>query len=44
MPDEILVAGALDDVAGEITAVRDAARQRKGWIFDTYLLRRRTST
>jgi precorrin-6A synthase len=40
--EEILVAGVLDDVADEIVAVRAAARARRGWIFDTYLLRRRT--
>lgn len=40
-PDEILIAGALDDVADEIGRVRAAARERKGWIMDTYLLRRR---
>jgi precorrin-6A synthase len=40
-PDEILVAGAVDDVADEIMRVRAAARERKGWIMDTYLLRRR---
>jgi precorrin-6A synthase len=39
-PDEILVAGALDDVSDEIERVRGAARERKGWIMDTYLLRR----
>lgn len=40
-PDEILVAGPLADVAGEIERLRAAARERKGWIMDTYLLRRR---
>jgi len=40
-PDELLVAGPLDEVAGEIARVRAAARERKGWIMDTYLLRRR---
>jgi len=40
-PDEILVAGPLGEVAGEIERVRAAARERKGWIMDTYLLRRR---
>lgn len=40
-PDELLVAGALDDVADEIVGLRAAARERKGWIMDTYLLRRR---
>src|SRR5690606_1621907 len=40
-PDEILVRGPLGEVADEIVRVRDAARARKGWVFDTYLLRRR---
>ena len=40
-PDEILVAGALDEVGDEIERMRAAARARKGWIMDTYLLRRR---
>lgn len=39
-PDELLVAGKLADVAGQITELRAAARKRKGWIMDTYLLRR----
>jgi precorrin-6A synthase len=39
-PDEILVSGRLGDVLDEIEAVRAAARARKGWIMDTYLLRR----
>lgn len=39
--DEILVAGAIADVADEIVRVRAQARERKGWIMDTYLLRRR---
>ena len=38
--DEILVSGTLGDVADEIRAVRAEARARKGWIMDTYLLRR----
>jgi precorrin-6A synthase len=38
--DEILVAGRLGDVAEDIQRVRAEARQRKGWIMDTYLLRR----
>lgn len=41
-PDELLVAGALPEVAPEIRRVREAARARKGWIMDTYLLRRRS--
>jgi precorrin-6A synthase len=38
--DEILVSGRLGDVADEIVRVRAEARERKGWIMDTYLLRR----
>lgn len=40
-PDEILISGPLDQVADEILRTREDARARKGWIFDTYLLRRR---
>lgn len=39
--DEILLAGPLDQLAGQIERVRSQARQRKGWIMDIYLLRRR---
>ena len=39
-PDEILIAGPVARVGGEIERVRAAARERKGWIMDTYLLRR----
>jgi precorrin-6A synthase len=39
--DELLVSGRLANVAAEIKATRQAARERKGWIMDTYLLRRR---
>lgn len=39
--DELLVAGRLGEVAGEIERLRARARARKGWIMDTYLLRRR---
>ena len=38
--DELLVSGKLAEVAAEIKATRRAARERKGWIMDTYLLRR----
>lgn len=38
--DEILVSGRLGDVADEIVRIRGEARERKGWIMDTYLLRR----
>ncbi|MFC4907127.1 precorrin-6A synthase (deacetylating) [Actinomadura gamaensis] len=40
MPDEILISGPLPSVAGRIAAERAEARARKGWIMDTYLLRR----
>jgi precorrin-6A synthase len=42
MPDEILIAGPLAEVKAEIERVRAEARERKGWIMDTYLLRRRS--
>ena len=41
MPDEILIAGDLQACKDEIVRVRAEARERKGWIMDTYLLRRR---
>lgn len=40
-PDEILVSGRLAEVSGKIETVRARARAAKGWIMDTYLLRRR---
>lgn len=40
-PDEILVAGPLADVRQQILDARARALERKGWVFDTYLLRRR---
>ena len=39
-PDELLVSGPLRDVADQIQATRAEAQHRKGWIMDTYLLRR----
>jgi precorrin-6A synthase len=41
MPDELLIAGPLEEVADEVVRVRAEAKERKGWMFDTYLLRRR---
>jgi len=38
--DEILLSGKLADVRHEIEAVRRRARERHGWIMDTYLLRK----
>ena len=39
--DEILIRGPLAEVRDHIVAVRAEAAARKGWMFDTYLLRRR---
>lgn len=40
LPDEILISGPLGEVRDEIAARRTEARERKGWLVDTYLLRR----
>lgn len=42
MPDEILISGPVRQVAARIVEARAEARARKGWIMDTYLLRRGT--
>lgn len=39
-PDETLIAGRLADVRDEIRRVRAECAARKGWVFDTYLLRK----
>lgn len=39
--DELLVGGPLREVVDEIERVRAEGRARKGWIMDTWLLRRR---
>ena len=39
-PDEMLVAGPLSQTVDEIITLRSQARERKGWIMDSYLLRR----
>jgi precorrin-6A synthase len=41
-PDECLIAGTIATCAEHIKRVRAEARARKGWMFDTYLLRRHT--
>jgi len=43
-PDEILFAGKLSELGGQIEKARASARNQKGWIMDTYLLRKRGST
>jgi len=40
-PDEVLVHGDLQQVKGDIQRLWTEHRERKGWIMDTYLLRRR---
>jgi precorrin-6A synthase len=40
-PDEILISGKVADVAADIHRRRHEARQRNGWIMDTYLMRKR---
>ncbi|MFC1420507.1 precorrin-6A synthase (deacetylating) [Streptacidiphilus cavernicola] len=39
-PDELLLSGPVGEVAPTIQRVRAEARARKGWIMETYLLRR----
>jgi precorrin-6A synthase len=41
--DEILVAGNLRECAHDIERMRAEAKARKGWVMDTYLVRRRDS-
>jgi precorrin-6A synthase len=40
-PGEILVSGPIAQAVPRIERLRAEARERKGWIMDTYLLRRR---
>ncbi len=40
--DEILVSGNLRELMGHIERMRTEAKKRKGWIMDTYLLRKTT--
>ncbi|WP_108395707.1 precorrin-6A synthase (deacetylating) [Devosia submarina] len=39
-PDEIVISGRLGEVRDRIAATRKQARERHGWIMDTYLLRK----
>lgn len=38
--DEILVSGKLKDIIGDIKKIRSEAKKKKGWLMDTYILRR----
>ncbi|WGR95091.1 precorrin-6A synthase (deacetylating) [Bradyrhizobium sp. ISRA443] len=42
MPDQITIAGKLAEVGSRIVAARRAARERHGWIMDSYILKRRS--
>jgi precorrin-6A synthase len=39
-PDEIVISGQLGEVRDQIAETRKQARERHGWIMDTYLLRK----
>jgi precorrin-6A synthase len=41
MADQIIMSGALAEVGARIVAARQAARERHGWIMDSYILKRR---
>lgn len=41
--EEIIVSGQLDEVMDEIEVTRAQAREKNGWIMDTYLLRKSAS-
>jgi len=41
MPDQIVMSGALAEVGPRIAALRQQARERHGWIMDSYILKRR---
>ncbi|WP_439363647.1 precorrin-6A synthase (deacetylating) [Bradyrhizobium sp. DASA03005] len=41
MADQILMSGALTEVGSRIAAARQDARERHGWIMDSYILKRR---
>jgi precorrin-6A synthase len=43
-PDEILLSGRLSELSGRIEQERGRSRNKKGWIMDTYLLRKRGAT
>lgn len=38
--EEVLVAGKLSEVMGDIEAIREHKKRKNGWIMDTYLLRK----
>jgi precorrin-6A synthase len=40
MPQQIILSGRLADIGADIVAARRAARERHGWIMDSYILKR----
>ncbi len=40
MPDQILISGELSEAGPRIVAARSRARERHGWIMDSYILKR----
>lgn len=40
MPDQIIMSGALAEIGSSIVAARQEARERHGWIMDSYILKR----
>ena len=40
MPDEILMSGELSEVGPKIVAAREQARDKHGWIMDSYIIKR----
>lgn len=41
MPDQIVMSGVLAEIGPSIVAARQDARERHGWIMDSYILKRR---
>jgi len=39
-PDEIIISGKLNDILDDLIKVRNGAKKKKGWIMETYILRR----
>lgn len=42
MSDQIIMSGEMADAGPRIVAAREAARERHGWIMDSYILKRRS--
>ena len=38
--DEILLSGRLKDIIEDLKKIRNEAKKKKGWLMDTYILRR----